>query len=64
MMTTGELPDMLGRTAQSLTNEVDCRTLALTSLLEPILSLIMGAAVLMIVLAMLLPLIEINQLVR
>lgn len=64
MMTTGELPDMLGRTAQPLTNQVDCRTLALTSLLEPILILIMGAVVLMTVLAVLLPIIEINQLVR
>jgi len=61
---TGELPDMLERTASTLSGEVERRTFALTSLLEPILILIMGAIVLMIVLAVLLPIIEINQLVR
>jgi general secretion pathway protein F len=61
---TGELPDMLERTARTLSSEVERRTLALTSLLEPILILIMGAIVLMIVLAVLLPIIEINQLVK
>ena len=61
---TGELPDMLERTAATLSSEVERRTLALTSLLEPLLILIMGAVVLLIVLAVLLPIIEINQLVR
>ncbi|HYF60964.1 MAG TPA: type II secretion system inner membrane protein GspF [Burkholderiaceae bacterium] len=61
---TGELPDMLQRTAGTLSSEVERRTLTLTSLLEPILILVMGAIVLMIVLAVLLPIIEINQLVR
>ncbi|HRO61667.1 MAG TPA: type II secretion system protein GspF, partial [Burkholderiaceae bacterium] len=40
------------------------RVLTLTSLLEPMLILLMGAIVLVIVLAVLLPIIEINQLVR
>ncbi len=35
-----------------------------TSLLEPILILVMGAVVMLIVLAVLLPIIEINQLAR
>ena len=61
---TGELPQMLERTAQTLSGEVERRTLALTSLLEPLLILVMGGVVLMIVLAVLLPIIEINQLVR
>ena len=61
---TGELPDMLERTAATLSSEVERRTLALTSLLEPLLILVMGAVVLLIVLAVLLPIIEINQLVR
>jgi general secretion pathway protein F len=43
---------------------VERRTLTLTTLLEPVLILIMGAIVLMIVLAVLLPIIEINQLVK
>jgi general secretion pathway protein F len=61
---TGELPDMLERTASTLSGEVERRTLALTSLLEPLLILLMGGVVLVIVLAVLLPIIEINQLVR
>jgi general secretion pathway protein F len=61
---TGELPQMLERTARTLAGEVERRTFALTSLLEPILILVMGAIVLAIVLAVLLPIIEINQLVR
>jgi general secretion pathway protein F len=61
---TGELPDMLERSASTLSQEVERRTLALTTLLEPVLILIMGGIVLMIVLAVLLPIIEINQLVK
>ncbi|MFZ9406046.1 MAG: type II secretion system inner membrane protein GspF [Burkholderiaceae bacterium] len=61
---TGELPQMLERTARTLSNEVERRTLTLTSLLEPLLILVMGGVVLLIVLAVLLPIIEINQLVR
>jgi general secretion pathway protein F len=61
---TGELPEMLERTASTLSGEVERRTLALTSLLEPLLILVMGGVVLVIVLAVLLPIIEINQLVR
>ncbi len=61
---TGNLPEMLDRTAKTLSQEVERRTLTLTTLLEPLLILIMGGIVLMIVLAVLLPIIEINQLVR
>jgi general secretion pathway protein F len=38
--------------------------MTLTSLLEPLLILVMGGLVLLIVLAVMLPIIEINQLVR
>lgn len=61
---TGELPEMLERSATQLSQEVERRTLALTTLLEPILILVMGGVVLLIVLAVLLPIIEINQLVK
>jgi general secretion pathway protein F len=61
---TGELAEMLERAAKTLAMEVERRTLTLTSLLEPMLILVMGGIVLLIVLAVLLPIIEINQLVR
>lgn len=61
---TGELPQMLERTAATLSQETERRTMTLTSLLEPLLILAMGAIVLVIVLAVLLPIIEINDLVR
>jgi general secretion pathway protein F len=61
---TGELPQMLERTATSLSQETERRAMTLTSLLEPMLILIMGGVVLIIVLAVLLPIIEINNLVR
>lgn len=61
---TGNLPDMLNRAAQGQADELSRRTLMLTSLLEPALIVAMAAVVLVIVLAVLLPIIEINQLVR
>lgn len=61
---TGNLSEMLERTAATLSAEAERRTLALTGILEPLLILAMGGIVLMIVLAVLLPIIEINQLVR
>ena len=61
---TGELPQMLERAAETLSQEVERKTLTMTTLLEPILILVTGAIVLMIVLAVLLPIIEINQLVK
>jgi general secretion pathway protein F len=61
---TGDLAEMLQRTAATLSAETERRAVAMTSLLEPLLILLMGAVVLVIVLAVLLPIIEINQLVR
>ena len=61
---TGELAAMLQRTAATLSSETERRALALTGILEPALILVMGAVVLVIVLAVLQPIIEINQLVR
>ncbi|WP_420996040.1 type II secretion system inner membrane protein GspF [Cupriavidus sp. 30B13] len=61
---TGNLPIMLERAAQGEGQELERRTLFLTSLLEPLLILSMGVVVLLIVLAVLMPIIEINQLVR
>lgn len=61
---TGELARMLERAAGILAREVERRALLLTILLEPLLVLVMGAVVLGIVLAVLMPIMEINQLVR
>lgn len=61
---TGNLPAMLERAAQGEGQELERRTMFLTSLLEPLLILTMGVVVLLIVLAVLMPIIEINQMVR
>ncbi len=61
---TGRLPEMLERAATSQGDELERRTLWLTSLLEPLLVLAMGAMVLLIVLAILMPIIDMNQLIR
>ncbi|MEF9944440.1 MAG: type II secretion system F family protein, partial [Burkholderiaceae bacterium] len=61
---TGQLPEMLGRAADIHAREAERRALFFTSLLEPALILAMGLIVMLIVLAVLLPIIEINQLVR
>jgi general secretion pathway protein F len=61
---TGQLPKMLNQAAQNQTFEVERRATALATLLEPVLILLMGAVVLAIVLAVMMPIIEINQLVR
>ena len=61
---TGELANMLERAALTQSTEVERKALWLTSLLEPILILVMGLVVLLIVLAVMMPIIEVNQLIR
>jgi general secretion pathway protein F len=61
---TGELPAMLDRAASAQEADLERRTLTIAGLLEPFLILAMGVVVLLIVLAVLMPIIEINQLVR
>ncbi len=61
---TGELPAMLNRAAQMQEQDLERRALTIAGLLEPVLILAMGGVVLLIVLAVLMPIIEINQLVR
>jgi general secretion pathway protein F len=61
---TGKLPDMLSRAADIHSREAERRAMFFTSLLEPVLILAMGVVVMLIVLAVLLPIIEINQLAR
>jgi general secretion pathway protein F len=61
---SGRLPEMLERIAGQQTQELDTRVLSLTALLEPVLILVMGGVVLLIVLAILMPIFEMNQMVR
>jgi general secretion pathway protein F len=61
---SGRLDIMLDRVAKQQTQEVSGFTTALTSIMEPILILFMGAVVLLIVLAILLPIIQMNQMVK
>lgn len=61
---SGRLDIMLDRVAKQQTQEVSGFTTALTSILEPVLILFMGAVVLLIVLAILLPIIQMNQMVK
>ncbi|HSN63797.1 MAG TPA: type II secretion system F family protein, partial [Azonexus sp.] len=61
---TGRLDSMLKRAALLQESELENRTAVLTSLLEPALLLSMGGFVLLIVLAVMQPIIEINHLFR
>jgi general secretion pathway protein F len=61
---TGQLPLMLTRAARQLSAEVQRRSLALATVLEPLLIVAMGAVVMLIVLSVLLPIIQLNTWVR
>ncbi len=61
---TGQLPLMLQRAANQLGAEVQRRAMQLATLLEPLLIVTMGLVVMLIVLAVLLPIIQLNQLVK
>ena len=61
---TGQLPLMLQRAAAQLSNEVQRRAMALATILEPLLIVAMGLVVMLIVLAVLLPIIQLNQFVK
>jgi general secretion pathway protein F len=61
---TGQLPTMLERVAKQLSTEVQRRAMALATILEPLLIVAMGLVVMLIVLAVLMPIIELNQWVK
>jgi general secretion pathway protein F len=61
---SGKLEQMLQRAAVLETQALERRLAVFLTLLEPVMILVMGGVVLMIVLAILLPIIEINQLVH
>ena len=61
---SGTLEKMLYKIADSLENEVESNITMMTSMLEPVMILIMGLLVGFIVISILLPIFEMNQLIR
>ncbi|OGW58325.1 MAG: type II secretion system protein GspF [Nitrospirae bacterium RIFCSPHIGHO2_02_FULL_42_12] len=61
---SGELERMLSKVSDAYDNEVDTTVAGLTSLLEPVMILVMGVIVLFVVLSILLPIFEMSQVVR
>jgi general secretion pathway protein F len=61
---SGSLDKMLAKAADSYEGEVETKVMAITSMIEPIMILAMGMAVGFIVMSILLPIFEMNQLVK
>jgi general secretion pathway protein F len=61
---SGTLGDMLARGADAMDEETDARLSRLLSLLEPLIILVMGGVVAFIVISVLLPLLDISNIVR
>jgi len=61
---SGALEKMLDKAAASYEKEIEAKILALTSMIEPIMILGMGLIVAFIVISILLPIFEMNQLIR
>ena len=61
---SGDLERMLERAAEALDEEVRGNVETMASLIEPIMILLMAAVVLFVLLAVLLPVFEMNQMVR
>lgn len=61
---SGRLPEMLERASAQQEREVERRLAWLTGLIEPLLIVLLGGIVLILVLAVMLPIVSMNQLVR
>ena len=61
---SGNLESMMDKSANALEREIEARISVLVGLFEPLMILFMGGIVLTIVLAILLPIFDLNQLVR
>jgi general secretion pathway protein F len=61
---TGQLPEMLLRASTQLSAEVQRRAMAAATILEPLLIVAMGIVVVLIMLAVLMPIIQLNTWVR
>ncbi len=61
---SGELETMLGKIADTYERDVESQIMAMTSMLEPVMILFMGVVILFIVVSILLPIFEMNQMIR
>ncbi|MCI5158559.1 MAG: type II secretion system protein GspF, partial [Candidatus Electrothrix sp. AUS1_2] len=61
---SGSLEKMLEKAADSYEKEVETKVMAMTSMIEPVMILVMGLAVSFIVVSILLPIFEMNQLIK
>lgn len=61
---SGALEKMLNKVADSYEREVETKIMALTSMIEPVMILVMGLLVSFIVVSILLPIFEMNQLIQ
>ncbi len=61
---TGQLPVMLQRAATQLSTEVQRRALAIATILEPLLIVVMGLMVMLIVMSVMLPIMQMNTWVK
>jgi general secretion pathway protein F len=61
---SGRLAPMLERAAEELERDAERRLAWLAALLQPALIVVMGAIVLVLVLAVMLPIVSMNQLIR
>ncbi len=61
---SGQLPAMLARAAREQEDDVERRLTWLAALVQPLLIVVMGAIVLILVLAVMLPIVSMNQLIR
>jgi general secretion pathway protein F len=61
---TGQLPTMLGRASNQLSAEVQRRAMSAATIIEPLLIVVMGLVVVLIMLAVMLPIIQLNTWVK
>ena len=61
---TGQLPTMLERAAKQLSAEVQRRAMSAATIIEPLLIVVMGLVVVLIMLAVMLPIMQLNTWVR
>ena len=61
---SGQLEDMLLSVADSYENQVNVRIGALTSMLEPILTVFMGVIIAFVAFSVLMPILQVNSAIR